>query len=97
MALLEMDLNTLRTRANDLEAQRQQQSDVMKRLRILIMNLNESWKGEAQEAFIEKFTANQHLITEFSSTLEEYISMIRKAADETEQVDRELLAAVNRI
>ena len=59
MALLEMDLNTLRTRANDLEAQR--------------------------------------LITEFSSTLEEYISMIRKAADETEQVDRELLAAVNRI
>ena len=80
----------LRSQANDLEKLRQQHNEVMRELRVLVMGLSESWKGEAQEAFLNSFLAKSKSISELDSTISGYISVTRKAADEAEAADRSL-------
>lgn len=96
MATLSARPEELRTRANELEALRQQQLDIMKRLRILVMSLSDSWKGEAQEAFVQKFLSKNQDMNNLSSVLEQYITLAQQAADRAEAVDNELLSAVYR-
>lgn len=82
----------LRSQANELEKLRQQHNALMKELRVLVMSLSDSWKGEAQEAFLNSFLDKSKTISELDSTISGYISVTRKAADDAEAADR-LLAA----
>lgn len=97
MSTLSIRPEELRFRANELEQLRQQQLDVMKRLRILVMSLSDSWKGEAQEAFVQKFLSKNQEMNDLSTVLEQYISLAHEAAQRAENVDNTLLAAVYKL
>ena len=97
MSTLSIRPEELRSRANELEQLRQQQLDVMKRLRILVMSLSDNWKGEAQEAFVQKFLSKNQEMNDLSTVLEQYISLAREAAQRAENVDNTLLAAVYKL
>ena len=97
MVGLEIHPSDLRSRANEIDRQRQNFLDAMKRLRVLVMGLNESWKGKSQAAFVTKFTNNQPMVTQLSQTLSEYITLAKEAATEAENGDNELLSTVNKI
>ncbi len=96
MATLSARPEEIRTRASELESLRQQQLDAMKRLRILVMSLSDIWKGEAQDAFVQKFLSHNQDMANLSSVLEQYITLAQHAADRAENVDAELLSAINR-
>ena len=55
MTRLSVSPEQLRASARELEQLRQQHLALMKELRILVMSLSDSWKGEAQEAFTRSF------------------------------------------
>lgn len=97
MEIFQISPNELRGRADELETQRQHQLETMKRLRVLIMSLNESWKGDAQDAFVQKFISGQSKMDDLSRAIEDYIKLAREAAGEAERVDGELLRIVSRI
>lgn len=97
MANLTARPGELRARANELEKLRQQQADTMRQLRILVMSLSDSWKGEAQDAFVKNFLSRSQDITNLSNILEDYIALIRHTADRSEETDQTLLNSIHRL
>ena len=97
MSMLQVSPATLRARASELEAQRQRQMEVMKNLRVLVFGLNESWKGESQTAFVNRFIDGQQKINALSQTLADFVNLAQQAASEAESGDAELLSLVNNI
>lgn len=90
MTRLSVSPEQLRSSARELEQLRQQHLALMKELRILVMSLSDSWKGEAQEAFVNRFLAESKTMSQLDSTISGYISVVRKAADDAEATDRSL-------
>lgn len=80
----------LRSQADELEKLRQQHNDLMRELRVLVVGLSDSWKGEAQEAFVNRFLSESKTMSQLDSTISGYISVVRRAADDAEAADRSL-------
>lgn len=94
MSTISIQPEQLRGRARELAKLRQQQLDLMKQMRILVMSLSDSWKGEAQEAFQANFLAKSKTMNELSSTLQQYIDLANTAAKKAEEADRTLLRQI---
>jgi len=94
MTQLTVSPEELRASARELEKLRQQHLELMKKMRILVMSLSDSWKGEAQEAFTRSFLAKNQTMNDVSSVLAQYAALINQAADEAETMDNTLLQAV---
>lgn len=97
MAQLSVRPDELRARAREMESLRKQHQQIIKQMRILVANLSDSWKGEAQDAFVANFAAKNKVLVEFDQTIGRYIDVTNKAADEAEAADNRLLAAVRRL
>ena len=67
-----------------------QHDDTMAKLRSLVLALNETWKGEAQDAFVAKFESMQNSFTSFSEMLEGYAKLMDTAARELQNTDQSL-------
>lgn len=94
MSTIQIRPAELRSRANELENLRQTHLEIMKQLRILVMSLPDVWKGEAEEAFVSSYLSQNRTMTDLANTLEDYIQLAQKAADEIEAKDQSLLAQV---
>ena len=94
MTEIKVDTNLLQTKAEMVKRYRQQHMDTMSRLKKLIFSLNETWKGEAQDAFLASFDGMQSKFTEFSEMLEGYAKLMDTAANELEIVDQNVKATV---
>lgn len=70
MARLNISPSELRSRASELESQRQQHLQTMQRLRVCINNLPDIWQGAAADEFIQKFASANNQFNSFSDTLE---------------------------
>lgn len=94
MTQLTVSPDQLRASARELEKLRQQHLALMKQLRILVMSLSDSWKGEAQEAFTKSFLAKNQTMNDVSTVLAQYAALMKQAADEAETMDNSLLRSV---
>lgn len=94
MTQLTVSPDQLRASARELEKLRQQHLALMKKLRILVMSLSDSWKGEAQEAFTKSFLAKNQTMNDVSTVLAQYAALMNQAADEAETMDNSLLRSV---
>ena len=52
MALMDINPDVLEEKANELDRMRQQDEEIMRQMRVLVINLNEVWQGEAEQAFV---------------------------------------------
>lgn len=95
MTRLSVSPEQLRASARELEQLRQQHLALMKELRILVMSLSDSWKGEAQEAFTRSFLSKNKTMNDVSDVLRRYATLMERAADEAEAMDNALLQAVH--
>lgn len=95
MTRLSVSPEQLRSSAQELEQLRQQHLALMKELRILVMSLSDSWKGEAQEAFTRSFLSKNKTMNDVSDVLRRYAALMERAADEAEAMDNALLQAVH--
>ena len=55
MAIIQITPEVLNSKANEVRSLKSQHDDTMAKLRSLVLSLNETWKGEAQDAFVAKF------------------------------------------
>lgn len=94
MTQLTVSPDQLRASARELERLRQEHLALMKQLRILVMSLSDSWKGEAQEAFTKSFLNKNQTMNDVSTVLAQYAALMQLAADEAEAMDNALLRAV---
>lgn len=94
MTQLTVSPDQLRASARELEKLRQEHLALMKQLRILVMSLSDSWKGEAQEAFTKSFLTQNQTMNDVSTVLAQYAALMQLAADEAEAMDNALLRAV---
>ena len=88
MALIQVTPEVLNSKATEVRNLRSQHDDTMARLRSLILALNETWKGEAQAAFVAKFESMQSSFTSFSEML------MDTAARELQNTDQGLKATM---
>ena len=96
MTQLTVSPEELRASAREIRKLRQQHLDLMKQMRILVMSLSDSWKGEAQEAFTKSFLNKSRTMNDVASVLAQYADPMEKAAEEAERIDNTLLSAVRR-
>lgn len=97
MATLSIRPDELLAKANELAAQRQAHIDLMRRMRILVMSLSESWMGEAELALRNRFMNESRAMENLADTLQQYIILLRQAAESAGVADRELAAKARRI
>ncbi len=94
MALLEMNPAGLRASADTVEKLRAEHAEEMKRLRTLVLSLDESWKGEAGDAFIASFLSMDNVFREFEASLGRYAVAMRRAAQSTEALDASIASSI---
>lgn len=76
MAIIQVTPEVLTSKANEVRSLKAQHDDTMAKLRSLVLALNETWKGEAQDAFVAKFESMQNSFTSFSEMLEGYAKLM---------------------
>ena len=90
MAMIQITPEVLNAKAGEVRTLRSQHDETMSKLRSLVLSLNETWKGEAQDAFVAKFESMQATFTNFSEMLEGYAKLMDTAARELQSTDQAL-------
>ena len=90
MAIIQVTPEVLNSKANEVRSLKAQHDDTMAKLRSLVLAMNETWKGEAQDAFVAKFESMQNSFTSFSEMLEGYAKLMDTAARELQNTDQSL-------
>lgn len=90
MAVIQVTPETLREKATNVRTYKDEHDQVIQKLRTLVEGLNETWKGEAQDAFVAKFNSMQTTFTNFSEMLEGYAKLMDTAATQLENTDQSL-------
>lgn len=94
MAIIQVTPEVLTSKANEVRSLKAQHDETMAKLRSLVLALNETWKGEAQDAFVAKFESMQNSFTSFSEMLEGYAKLMDTAARELQNTDQSLKSAM---
>lgn len=97
MPLIQVTPEHLHRQANTVRNYRKDHEDYMAKLRRLIYSLDESWKGEAQSAFVEKFQSMESVYKKFSQVLAQYADLMDKTASEIQSTDQNIRSMINNI
>ena len=95
MALIQITPEALRGKAGEVRSYKGEHDEVIQRLRTLVNGLSETWKGDAQTAFVDKFESIQASFTNFSEMLEGYAKLMDTAATEMENADQSLKSTMS--
>lgn len=90
MAIIQVTPESLRSEANKLTSLKGEHEAEMKKLRTLILGLNDQWKGSAQDAFVGKYQELQPEFQKFIRLLEDHINHMKTEADQMEERDNTL-------
>ena len=94
MAIIQVTPELLTSKATEVRSLKQSHDDTMAKLRSLVLALNESWKGAAQDAFVSKFEGMQSTFANFSQMLEGYAKLMDTAASEIQNTDQALKSSI---
>ena len=94
MAIIQVTPEVLNSKAGEVRSLKSQHDETISKLRSLVLALNETWKGEAQDAFVAKFESMQSTFTNFSEMLESYAKLMDTAARELQTTDQSLKATM---
>ena len=97
MALIQITPETLRTQANTVRKYRTDQTQTMQRIKNLVLSLNDSWKGEAQDAFVAKFQSMDQTYRKLSEVLDSYAKLMDTAANDMQTTDQNLKNMIQNI
>lgn len=94
MAIIQVTPEVLNSKATEVRSLKSQHDDTIAKLRSLVLSLNETWKGEAQDAFVAKFESMQPTFSSFSEMLEGYAKLMDAAARELQATDQSLKGTI---
>lgn len=94
MAIIQITPEVLNSKATEVRSLKSQHDETIAKLRSLVLSLNETWKGDAQNAFVAKFESMQSTFTSFSEMLEGYAKLMDTAARELQATDQALKGTI---
>lgn len=97
MSLIQVTPETLHAEANTVRKYKTEQAQTMQEIKNLVMSLHESWKGEAQDAFVAKFQSMEYTYRKLSEVLEAYAKLMDTAANDFQQEDQNLKTMIQNI
>ena len=95
MALIQVTPDLLKAKATELRGLKAQHDEAMNKMRTLMTNLNEVFKGDAQTALLNKYESMQSTFTNFSQMLEDYAKLMDNAAQTLGDTDAQLANKMN--
>lgn len=87
----------LRARARQIRVLKGNHASTMKKLSNLVYSLSAEWKGDAQTAFVQKYTSMQPIFDNFMKTVDEFAVLMDEHANRMEKTDREIVGKINKI
>ena len=97
MSLVDIRPELVRSRAQQIESLRQNDMETLRKIRTLVLTLEDVWKGRSEEVFVNKYLSQQNSISELYNTLQEFVTLLNDASNKANTIDSELLGMVNRI
>lgn len=94
-SLIQVSPELLRGKATELRQYKTEHDEAMSKMRTLMTNLNEVFKGDAQTALLAKYESMQGTFTQFSEMLESYAKLLDTSATEMETTDQNLAGKMN--
>lgn len=95
MALIQVTPDLLRGKASELRGYKAEHDEAMNKMKTLMQNLNEVWKGDSQDAILAKYEGMQGTFVQFSEMIEEYAKLMDTAAQRLQDTDTELTGTMN--
>ena len=95
MAIIQVTPELLKGKATELRGYKAEHEEAMNKMRSLMRNLNEIWKGDAQNAFLAKYESMQGTFTQFAQMLEDYARLMDASAEQMAEVDSSLASRVS--
>ena len=95
MALIQVTPDLLKGKANELRGYKAEHEEAMNKMRTLMLNLNEVWKGDAQDALLAKYESMQGTFTQFAQMLDDYAKLMDTSAMRMAEVDASLASQMN--
>lgn len=87
MSLIQITPEQLRHQANEIRKCQCEQEANINKLKKVVYSLEDSWKGEAQDAFVIKFQSMDFVYKKLYDVLEQYAKLMEKAANEMQSAD----------
>ena len=97
MALIQVTPETLKSQANTVRKYKTDQEQTMQKIRNLVLYLRDSWKGEAQDAFVAKFQSMDNIYRKLSEVLDAYAKLMDTAANELQETDQNIKNVIQNI
>lgn len=97
MSLIQITPENLRSQANAIRKCRYEQETNINKLKKLVYSLEDSWKGEAQDAFVIKFQSMDSVYRKLYDVLEQYANLMEKAANEMQSTDQNIKRMIQSI
>ena len=95
MALIQVTPDLLKGKATELRGYKAEHEEAMNKMRSLMRNLNEIWKGDAQNALLAKYESMQGTFTQFAQMLEDYAKLMDVSAEQMAELDSSLASQMN--
>lgn len=95
MALIQITPDLLEGKATELRGYKAEHEEAMNKMRSLMTNLNEIWKGDAQDALLAKYEGMQGTFTQFNEMLEDYAKLMDTVARQMRDLDSSLASQMN--
>lgn len=90
MATIQVTPDLLNSQAQQLRGIKANHDQAMNEMRNLITNLNQIWKGAAQDAYLAKYESMRPVFDNFSQMIEEYAALMNTAANAMQETDQTL-------
>lgn len=94
-SLIQVSPELLEGKSNELRGYKSEHDEAMNKMRTLVTNLNEIWKGSAQDAFLAKYESMQGTFTQFSEMLENYAKLMDSTAKTLRDADNAAGSTIN--
>lgn len=97
MPIIQITPDRLNSEAERLLKLKKQQESEMTKLRSLVNNLGNQWKGKSHSAFVAEFNSMEYSFRSFSSLLEAYANLMKSSANQLRQTDKNMKNQIYRI
>jgi len=97
MSLIQITPETLSSQAGTVRKYKTDQAQTMQKIRNLVLSLRDSWKGEAQDAFVAKFQSMDQTYRKLSEVLEAYAKLMDTAVSDFQTTDQNLKNIIRNI
>ena len=95
MALIQVTPDLLKGKASELRGYKAEHDEAMNKMKTLMTNLNEVWKGDAQDALLAKYESMQNTFTQFAEMLDDYAKLMDTSAEKMAELDASLASTMN--